>query len=506
MGFASREEVGMFHGGDRIVRAVAGGIAVALAAAVAVVIARPAGASGPPPTLSGVVAFGDTFGNPNALACNADFSGAMSFAGSGVLFRAGVSNGTFTETGSAAVASDLSVSSFSERFTFVTPTGTVYGMKSLAPDFADPSNPGFGLCTGATGETHANWSMEFWATIVAADGLYLDHGVGVVQGMGNNANVTVHGSGETFIVDSLSSDQLQTIRLTGAACGNGGYRTIVDPATGTFFDTEASCRHTAGDDEQPPVVALSVPAPVHGSNGWFDADDASPVNVTVSADDSATGGGVIQSIDCAVDGSGVSLSQTSGIGSNETASGVVAVAGDGTHTVSCSAADESGNRSGAATAPVGIDRTPPTVAFSGNAGTYTVDQTIAIHCAASDALSGLAASSCPDILGPASSFALGLNTFGGNATDVAGNRTTTTVSFTVKVTADSLCALIDQMLPGGGGVAKALQSDVRGIASAPNAAAKAGKLGAFRNHVAAQTGKLLTQAQADLLSSLAGAL
>jgi len=487
-------------------KAAAGGVAVALAAAAALAFAGPAGASGPPPTLSGVVAFGDTFGNPNSLACNSDFSGAMSFAGSGVLFRAGIPNGTFQESGSATVSSDLSVSSFSERFTFATPAGTAFGVKALAPDFADPSNPGFGLCTGATGEAHANWSMEFWATVDTGDGLYLDHGVGVVQGVGNNANVTAHASGETFVVDSLSSDQPQTVRLTSRACGGGGYRTIVDPATGTFFDTEASCRHTAGDDEQAPVMTLSVPAPVHGINGWFDAGDASPVNVTVSADDSGTGAGIIQSIDCSVDGSGVSLSQTSGIGSNETASGVVAVAGDGSHTVSCTGTDGSGNRSDAATATVRIDGTPPTVGFSGNAGTYTVDQTLAIHCSASDALSGLATSACPDILGPASSFALGSNTFSGSAGDVAGNQTTTTVSFTVVVTADSLSALIAQMMPDGGAVTKSLQSEVQGIASAPNAAAKAGKLGAFRNHVAAQTGKLLTSAQADLLSSLAGAL
>jgi len=496
----------MLHGRFRIMKAAAGGVAVALAAAAALAFARPAGAAGPPATLSGVVAFGDTFGNPNSLACKPDFSGALSFGGSGVLFRAGAPNGTFQESGSATVSSDLSVSSFSERFTFATPTGTVFGVKSLAPDFADPSNPGFGLCTGATGEAHANWSMEFWATIDTGDGLYLDHGVGVVQGVGNNANVTAHANGETFIVDSLSSDQAETVRLTSAACGGAGYRSIVDPATGAFFDTEASCRHTAGDDEQAPVVTLSVPAPAHGANGWFDADDASPVNVTVSADDSGTGAGVIQSIDCSVDGSGVTLSQTSGIGSNETASGVAPVAGDGIQTVSCTAIDGSGNQSDAATATVRIDRTPPTVGFSGNAGTYTVDQTIAIHCSASDALSGLATSFCPDILGPASSFALGSNTYTANATDVAGNQATATVTFTVTVTADSLSALIAQMMPDGGGVTKSLQSDVQGIASAPNAAAKAGKLGAFRSHVAAQTGKRLTAAQADLLSSLAGAL
>jgi hypothetical protein len=59
-----------------------------------------------------------------------------------------------------------------------------------------------------------------------------------------------------------------------------------------------------------------------------------------------------------------------------------------------------------------VDETPPTITFSGNQGTYTVDQTVNITCSASDVLSGVATSSCPTISGSASSFGLGASSFG----------------------------------------------------------------------------------------------
>jgi hypothetical protein len=48
-----------------------------------------------------------------------------------------------------------------------------------------------------------------------------------------------------------------------------------------------------------------------------------------------------------------------------------------------------------------------------------------------------------------------------------------------------------------------MHQQTEGIASAPNANAKAGKLRAFINHVNAQRGKALTSAEADNLIALA---
>ncbi len=52
----------------------------------------------------------------------------------------------------------------------------------------------------------------------------------------------------------------------------------------------------------------------------------------------------------------------------------------------------------------------------------------------------------------------------------------------------------------------ALKAQVDGIAAAPNAQAKAGKLQAFTNDVNAQTGKALTARQAKALIAFAGML
>src|SRR4029077_19600546 len=98
---------------------------------------------------------------------------------------------------------------------------------------------------------------------------------------------------------------------------------------------------------------------------------------------------------------------------------------------------------------ISSDRTAPTVTYTGNAGTYTVDQTISITCSASDALSGLATNTCANISGPAYAF-LGTNTYRATATDVAGNSTTATTTFTVGATNDSLCALAKQLVTNAG--------------------------------------------------------
>ena len=67
------------------------------------------------------------------------------------------------------------------------------------------------------------------------------------------------------------------------------------------------------------------------------------------------------------------------------------------------------------------DATAPAVSFTGNAGSYTVDQMVSITCSASDAMSQLASSSCPSVSKAAYEFPLGTNTLSASATDNAGN-------------------------------------------------------------------------------------
>jgi hypothetical protein len=146
------------------------------------------------------------------------------------------------------------------------------------------------------------------------------------------------------------------------------------------------------------------------------------------------------------------------------------------------------------------------VTYSGNAGSYTVDQQVQITCVASDALSGVASSTCQNITGPAFSLGLGTHSFSATATDKAGNTSSPVLtSFAVSVTPTSLRTLINRFCTDPS-VAASLDQDVANIAQAPNANAKAGALQGFTQLVQAQTGKSLTSDQAKVLIALANAL
>jgi hypothetical protein len=145
------------------------------------------------------------------------------------------------------------------------------------------------------------------------------------------------------------------------------------------------------------------------------------------------------------------------------------------------------------------------VTYTGNAGTYTVDQDVSITCAASDATSGVESSTCEDISGPAYSFGLGHHTLSASATDVAGNTGSGSTSFDVIVTFDSLANLVDRFSTSDD-VTAGLTDKLAAAATAKNPKTRANQLNAFESQVSAQTGKALTAEQAALLISLAEAL
>ena len=141
-------------------------------------------------------------------------------------------------------------------------------------------------------------------------------------------------------------------------------------------------------DTAPPSVSVTFTP--NGQNGWFTTATASG---TVSASDAMTGGGTISSLTCS--GPGVSQGTATGIGA-ASASRPLSVTGEGSHAVSCSATDATGN-TGSGSATVTIDPVAPTVARSIRADSCTVPgtngwcrgtQTAAFT--ASDATSGLA--------------------------------------------------------------------------------------------------------------------
>ncbi len=181
--------------------------------------------------------------------------------------------------------------------------------------------------------------------------------------------------------------------------------------------------------------------------------------------------------------------------------------GEGTITLTSTCADLAGN-SASDSVTVKVDKTAPVVSYSGNAGSYAVDQSVSIGCSATDALSGIASSTCASVSGPAWSFGLGSHTFSASATDKAGNTGSGSTTFAVTVDATSLCGLVKQFSTKAG-IANSLCAKLDAAAAAAargQAATKANILGAFDNEVAAQSGKALTAAQAKLLTQLAAAL
>ena len=152
-----------------------------------------------------------------------------------------------------------------------------------------------------------------------------------------------------------------------------------------------------------------------------------------------------------------------------------------------------------------IDRTGPSITFAGNAGTYTVDQSVAISCTATDGLSGLASAACPTFTGPAYVAGLGSHTLTASAIDNAGNSSTASATFTVTVTYASLCNL-SQSFTSESRIGNALCALLR-VASASDANGnpqlKAAALLAFTRLVTAQSGKDITPSDASILIDLA---
>jgi hypothetical protein len=164
-----------------------------------------------------------------------------------------------------------------------------------------------------------------------------------------------------------------------------------------------------------------------------------------------------------------------------------------------------------------IDRIPPVVSFSGNQGSYTVDQTVGITCTSIDPPtvngqqpgSGIASSTCQNVNAPAFTFPAGATTLSASATDVAGNVGTGSTTFTVRVTYTGLCALGRQFVSNRGlatGMCTVLEAAQRNEQlGVPQG--KAGALRAYRQMVeAAQRSRFVTVEHAAVLLRLVDAL
>ncbi|OLC20814.1 MAG: hypothetical protein AUH33_02955 [Chloroflexi bacterium 13_1_40CM_68_21] len=230
-------------------------------------------------------------------------------------------------------------------------------------------------------------------------------------------------------------------------------------------------------DLTPPTITANVPAP--NANGWY-GGSVGPTITFTCADNIPVG------LDCAP---GVTLPE----GADQTVSG--------------SATDAAGNTAMVVVSGLDVDLTKPTIAFAGNLGAYSVDQTVAITCTATDALSQIDPShtTCPAASGPAYTFAVGLNALNARATDKAGNVTTASTTFSVEVSESSLCVLARRFVVKDG-VASSLCAKLDSAAAARDRGkltTERNILNAFANEVGAQRGKSITEERANLLIDLA---
>jgi hypothetical protein len=259
-----------------------------------------------------------------------------------------------------------------------------------------------------------------------------------------------------------------------------GENTLAQTVTGTAIDNAGNVSHDSASlrvDLSNPTISAATDRPAN-ANGWFNA-------------------AVVVSFTCADAISGV-----------KTCTGPISLVGQGaTQSASGTVTDAAGRMASTTISGLNIDTTPPVVTYSGNASPYTVDQTVHITCAASDALSGVATNTCSDTIGPAwNFFGVGLITLSASATDRAGNTGTASTTFSVTVTEASLDILLRQFFGSDQTGSNGLIAKVHDIVTAPNANAKRGDLRQFNDQVDAKTGNPLTAAQAALLKQLAAAL
>ena len=188
------------------------------------------------------------------------------------------------------------------------------------------------------------------------------------------------------------------------------------------------------------------------------------------------------------------------------------------------ATDRAGNTSVATVRPVRIDLTAPTITYSGPVS-YDVDSTVAITCAASDSLSGIATSTCTNVSGPAYLFNFGQNIVTSTVTDKAGNTATQSYTFTVAPTLGGLelftCSLIgtgegighghDQAHDGGDArkveqLCKKLTDDLEDAQTAAaqgNTRKRDENIRKFLKDASNQVGKLITAEQMVVLTRIA---
>jgi hypothetical protein len=344
------------------------------------------------------------------------------------------------------------------------PSHTVFTVQ----DVSDPSNPQFGpvahiasinaqtgagMLGGSTGTNIAALAFEPPGiappdTSPPVTSVALSPAPNAAGLNNTNVTVTISATDPDGVADvasiHYSATGAQPIAPTVLAGSSASFTVTADGVTTvTYFAVDQAGNSEAPHtlelriDKTPPVTSIAL-TPAPNGAGWNNTN----VTVNLSATDPDGVADVAAVHYSAAGAQPVGATFVAG------SSASLVVTAEGVTTVTYFASDKAGNTEPPHTQVIRIDKTLPTITYAGNAGLYTVDQTVSITCTALDPAnangtpgSGLASSTCANVNAPAYTFPLGLNSLSASATDIAGNVGSGSTTFTVQVTYSSLCRL-----------------------------------------------------------------
>ncbi|MBW5482195.1 OmpL47-type beta-barrel domain-containing protein [Streptomyces bambusae] len=316
----------------------------------------------------------------------------------------------------------------------------------------DPSNPkdvwtvqqiGAGATTGLFGGDWGTAMDRVTLSPPTVTGVTPDHAPELAQCVNT---VTVRGtefptSGASVKFGSAAATNVNVVgpeELTADAPpqARGTVDVTVANANGTSPVTTAG-RFTYDADTSAPATFATVSPPPNGA-GW---NTTSPANVNIGALDGSCGSGVLRITYSASGAQPIASTDVPG------AAAAVAITAEGVTVVTYTATDAAGNTSAPQTITVRLDTAGPTITIVRPVAgtTYLYRQPVTASYSCTDATSGVA--SCVGTVpngSPVDTSALGTRTFTVNATDIATNPSSRTVTYTV---AYRICLLYDPSRP-----------------------------------------------------------
>jgi len=229
---------------------------------------------------------------------------------------------------------------------------------------------------------------------------------------------------------SVSVTSPESIVAVAPGLPRGTVDVTVSTTDGTSATSPADLFTYLPDTTPPVTTAIASPPP--NAAGW----NNSLVTVTLTASDETCGSGAA-SITYSATGA-QAIAPTTVIGSFAT----IIFSVDGTTTLTYQATDNAGNVEAPNSLTIRIDTIPPSIAIGSPTSTiYGLHQTVLASYACADSGSGIA--SCLGTVpngSPIDTSSLGTKVFTVQATDVAGNASSASVSYTV---AYDICLLYD---------------------------------------------------------------